>query len=200
MQTPHIENIEMFKTRLQQIRAALHDGRCPKCFTPMREEQVYLSLHALEFGIQCAGMGRVWRTSIPWCPACEQQPQQSGCVHMKMYPSTEELPIVPLRCDFCQLITNNLKDYTAEQFLTARLEDGRELIDEGIWGACVRCAFLIDNELWVDLVKRGVDATLLDHPEIHDTPKNREVMMLKSWEIVRAVFGEKVNNGQNQNR
>jgi len=76
MRTPQrVERVEFEADLLAAIRL------CAKCGAPPKLTLVYLSLHISEFE-SCAGPGRVWEVFLPWCPQCEPEPEQYGCVHM----------------------------------------------------------------------------------------------------------------------
>jgi hypothetical protein len=167
-------------------------GRCPSCHVEMHEKLVYLSLHATEFGVRCAGPGQVVKVTLPWCPGCEDEPEETGCLHRPMFPGTESLPTEPLRCDFC-LATDVLLtcDVRASYYISADVGDGRTLVDEGIWGACSECGLLIQEEKWEELMDRGVLGTLAMHAEIPNNARVRSALKERSRMVMRAVFGER---------
>lgn len=74
MQTPKREKIQEFLAR--------DEATCKQCGKPATGTKlVHLSVHASEFE-QCGGPGKVWNVTIPWCPDCEQEPEERGCIHM----------------------------------------------------------------------------------------------------------------------
>jgi hypothetical protein len=54
---------------------------CRKCGGNVEIVVAYMSLHDLRFGLACAGAGKVVRLAIPFCPRCEAQPAEQGCIH-----------------------------------------------------------------------------------------------------------------------
>ena len=59
---------------------------CPVCRSWIRFVGAYLSIHDARLE-NCAGYGKVLRLVVPYCPQCETQPSDRGCLH--------ELPIGP---------------------------------------------------------------------------------------------------------
>jgi hypothetical protein len=55
---------------------------CTACGTLVLLHDVAFSLHAAEFGDDCAGSGRVERVHVPYCPHCEPIPQGYACIHI----------------------------------------------------------------------------------------------------------------------
>lgn len=60
---------------------------CRSCGAANEHREVYVSLHASEFGI-CAGPGAVLRIMLPYCPKCEREDTRTvfaneirGCIH-----------------------------------------------------------------------------------------------------------------------
>ena len=54
---------------------------CRKCGGNVEIVVAYMSLHDLRFGVACVGSGKVVRLAIPFCPRCEGQPAEQGCIH-----------------------------------------------------------------------------------------------------------------------
>jgi len=54
---------------------------CRKCGGNVEIVVAYMSLHDLRFGVACAGSGKGVRLAIPFCPRCEAQPAEQGCIH-----------------------------------------------------------------------------------------------------------------------
>lgn len=96
MQTPR-------KMTLDELRAAMERYRneeCSqgpgglrrhKCGAVLRAVLVYLSIHDSPFQGTCAGSGRVARILIPYCPYCEEKPDEYGCLHFPTILTTSEL-------------------------------------------------------------------------------------------------------------
>jgi len=82
MKSPHRQDLESFERELLQ---ALKRGRCLLCDRIMQLATVYVSVHATEFGNTCAGQGRCYPYLIPYCPNCELQPKEKGCIHVPMF-------------------------------------------------------------------------------------------------------------------
>ncbi len=59
--------------------------RCRKTGADIMQTTLLVSVHLAEFGDQHAGMGKVVRMPLPYCPACEPEPADPRtCVHVKM--------------------------------------------------------------------------------------------------------------------
>src|SRR5262249_2058395 len=54
---------------------------CNSCSNILEWRKCFISLHASEFP-NCTGPGPVDRVPLPYCPQCEPQPENQGCVHM----------------------------------------------------------------------------------------------------------------------
>jgi len=54
---------------------------CRKCGGNVEIVVAHMSLHDLRFGVACVGSGKVVRLAIPFCPRCEGQPAEQGCIH-----------------------------------------------------------------------------------------------------------------------
>jgi hypothetical protein len=54
---------------------------CRRCGENVEIVVAYMSLHDLRFGVACAESGKVVRLTIPFCPRCEAQPSEQGCIH-----------------------------------------------------------------------------------------------------------------------
>lgn len=57
------------------------DNACPRCGGNLAVVLAYISIHLLEFDF-CAGAGNVVRVPVPYCPVCEDEPEQYGCIHL----------------------------------------------------------------------------------------------------------------------
>jgi hypothetical protein len=61
------------------------DLHCGTCGTAIAEKMAYLSIHSSDvFHELCTGVGRVLRVMIPYCPKCESEPEERGCIHEPM--------------------------------------------------------------------------------------------------------------------
>jgi hypothetical protein len=60
----------------------LADLRCPTCDDTISFASTTLSIHSAEFPT-CAGQGRVWPFSVPYCARCEPKPEPFGCIHLR---------------------------------------------------------------------------------------------------------------------
>jgi hypothetical protein len=57
---------------------------CRVCGTPIRHVQAALSIHNSASG-GCEELEqRVWNTVVPYCPECEEKPEERGCLHFKL--------------------------------------------------------------------------------------------------------------------
>ena len=54
---------------------------CRSCSARIILERVFLSIHDTRFEGSHAGEGLVWNVYIPFCPTCEDRPQD-GCLHL----------------------------------------------------------------------------------------------------------------------
>jgi hypothetical protein len=88
MTTPKRLTVRQFRESLCDFRQQVRLGpagllRHATCGTPLRSKTVYLSIHDSPFpDSPCAGSGRVDRWKIPFCPACEPEPELYGCLHV----------------------------------------------------------------------------------------------------------------------
>jgi hypothetical protein len=172
------------------LAEALASGCCPRCGARFSHKEVYLSRHALEMGVQCAGQGKVWRLAIPWCPRCECEPDTYGCIHEKMFGNSEEFSRSPLRCDFCMRPGAHVAArIVAKNFIKAELPDGRDFVDAGEWAACADCHRLIQERKFAALVEVGLQGTLAMHPDIPRTPANLATIRGKCRAVYAGVFG-----------
>jgi hypothetical protein len=78
MQAPHRMPLTEFVAELSRWAGLMG---CPQCGGRLALAVCYVSWHSVEFGDLCAGAGRCDPLELPYCPACEQQPESSGCVH-----------------------------------------------------------------------------------------------------------------------
>jgi hypothetical protein len=85
MQTPRRLSLKEFAD-LRTAWIAEHcytDGeyqKCKSCHGLMEIAAAYMSIHDPRFP-GCVGSGKVMCLAIPFCPKCEQRPQQTGCIH-----------------------------------------------------------------------------------------------------------------------
>jgi hypothetical protein len=54
---------------------------CRKCGGNLEIVGAHMSLHDPRFADACVGSGKVVRLAIPFCPRCEAQPAEQGCIH-----------------------------------------------------------------------------------------------------------------------
>jgi hypothetical protein len=191
MQTPKLKPLDDFEKDLRTLRE--HGWRCPKCQQPFaRLKLVYLSRHAIEFGVQCVGQGQVVTARLPWCPKCEREPDTYGCVHEPMFAGTRKYIRAPGRCDFCMEPNTQIeKQIRAHSFIEARMPGGERVVDAGIWSACRSCSMLIEAKQFAALVEVGTRGTLKMHPEI--PPQAEPLMRARVRAIYAAVFGPKMD-------
>jgi hypothetical protein len=74
---------EFFDARLKFVQSCATQGEyvlCPKCSQPLEFVSAWLSIHDARFP-ECAGWGKVCRAVIPYCPRCEEKPDDRGCLH-----------------------------------------------------------------------------------------------------------------------
>ena len=86
MQTPQRVTLQEFSAmRMSWIVEHCRDQDgfqvCRKCGGNVEIVVAYMSLHDLRFGVACAGSGKGVRLAIPFCPRCEAQPAEQGCIH-----------------------------------------------------------------------------------------------------------------------
>lgn len=67
--------------REQTYREADQRLRHAACGAPIQFVPAYLSIHSSDIS-GCAGAGRVEIIPIPYCPACEPEPEAHGCIHI----------------------------------------------------------------------------------------------------------------------
>jgi hypothetical protein len=175
MQTPQRELLTDFGARLAHT---LQMNRCPHCEGPFNSKLVHLSLHVMELS-NCDDPAPVLRRELPWCPKCETEPFNTGCVHVEaaimatLKPGIKVLGEDVPRCDFClravdsvdQLKTYEI-DLRDQTEVIAKLSDQLELLDSSGWGACEKCAALIDAKKLSDLVERCVTGFVELYPEL----------------------------------
>jgi hypothetical protein len=57
---------------------------CKACGTAIVHVRAALSIHNSVAG-DCAGPDqRVWTTFVPYCPGCEEKPENQGCLHFTL--------------------------------------------------------------------------------------------------------------------
>ena len=56
---------------------------CKSCSAQILAVETYITLHIKEWD-GCAGPGRVGKAQVPYCPDCEQKPEEFGCVHLPL--------------------------------------------------------------------------------------------------------------------
>lgn len=187
MQTPRVKERDEFESEWNALRAT---GRCPRCrerFT--RSKEVYLSRHAIEFGVRCTGQGAVLRVVLPWCARCEREPATYGCVHEPMFAGTRKRDVKPRRCDFCMEPNVKIeKECRAASFIEQRIPDGAHIVDAGIWAACRSCAALIEAEQYAALIEVAIRGTMMMHPEW--PPQVEPLLRAKVRGLLLAVFGK----------
>lgn len=94
MKTPRKMTLDEFRAALERYRdTETREGpnglrRC-KCGAVLRAVLVYFSIHDSPYKI-CAGSGRVARIPVPYCPYCEAEPDQYGCLHSRSILTTDE--------------------------------------------------------------------------------------------------------------
>ena len=76
---------EIFDGRIAEFQDANtkveDDGLvCGTCGSEIQGMPASISVHDSPVG-GCAGFGEVKVVQIPYCPKCEDEPRQSGCVH-----------------------------------------------------------------------------------------------------------------------
>ena len=86
MQTPQRVTLQEFSAmRMSWIVEHCRDQDgfqvCRKCGGNVEVVGAYMSLHDPGFADACAGSGKVVRLAIPFCPRCEAQPAEQGCIH-----------------------------------------------------------------------------------------------------------------------
>lgn len=196
MKTPELVSLKEFTdARMKWIAEHAEDigdgkQRCRSCKTQIELLPAYVSIHAVEFGVLCAGEGKVLRLAIPFCPRCEVKPSERGCIHEPMNPSSREMPRDPRRCDFCMTPGAPLAaTYRAKTFMTGWMPSGDQLVDAGEWGACPSCAALVKQKNFAALVEVGVAGTLKMHPEIPRTIPNVAAIRHQAKIVYTAVFG-----------
>ncbi|MCL5016512.1 MAG: hypothetical protein M1312_02810 [Patescibacteria group bacterium] len=58
---------------------------CKKTGVQVNQTTLLASVHIAEFGDQHAGVGKVVRIALPYCPICEDEPlSPTTCVHVPM--------------------------------------------------------------------------------------------------------------------
>jgi hypothetical protein len=51
------------------------------CQSPMDWKKVFISIHSQDLP-GCDGNGQVVEMGIPYCPKCEKEPAEEGCIHL----------------------------------------------------------------------------------------------------------------------
>ena len=97
MNTPRNMTLTEYRQAMEQFNQTLQedpDGlRHVPCGTMIRTKTVYVSVHNSPFpDSPCAGSGQCVVVEIPYCPVCESEPDERGCLHSLPQPllSTEE--------------------------------------------------------------------------------------------------------------
>ena len=85
MRTPIRVTLDEFAAeRMDWIKQkCVTDGalqRCKECGVVIEIVPAFISMHDARFET-CAGPGTVMRLAIPYCPKCEDKPENYGCVH-----------------------------------------------------------------------------------------------------------------------
>jgi len=57
---------------------------CTTCGTPILHVRTALSIHSWAHGGCKEQKQRVWNIAIPYCPRCEDKPQERGCLYLSM--------------------------------------------------------------------------------------------------------------------
>lgn len=68
-----------------------HGTFCRTCARPIDTVVAYMTIHDTRFEPECAGSGRVIKMLIPFCPECEERPDERGCVHVRPFGSEARL-------------------------------------------------------------------------------------------------------------
>jgi hypothetical protein len=198
MQTPQRELLTDFEARLF---SALRANCCPRCSGPFSSKPVHLSLHLFELP-NCAGSGASIKRELPWCPKCETEPFDAGCLHVELGVMAMLKPSIGLpgegvtRCDFCLKVVDSvdrLKIYEVELGPETReLADLRKqlrMLSSGAWGACGECAELIDAQKLSDLVERCLTGFMHVYPEL--PPNTAEPLRTRITVTCLLLFGNR---------
>ena len=81
MQTPKLQTFAQYAFALQEQMARSPDGRCQRCHSEIQVRSPVVSLHYLDFA-GCGGVGDVLTLPVFYCPYCEGEPAESGCLHV----------------------------------------------------------------------------------------------------------------------
>jgi hypothetical protein len=57
---------------------------CTVCETPIQHVRAALSIHNSAGGDCEVLEQRVWNTVVPYCPECEEKPEEQGCLHFML--------------------------------------------------------------------------------------------------------------------
>jgi hypothetical protein len=92
LKTPERQSLLQVMNEINRFkRGCVANGdslECGTCGTPISEKLAYLSIHSIDiFPDMCAGAGKVLNAMIPYCPKCEPEPEERGCIHMPMLES-----------------------------------------------------------------------------------------------------------------
>lgn len=86
MQTPR-EKLTQEEFNAEIARWIRTQAICRSCGRALTTATVCVSIHASKFGNICAGSGEVVEMAIPYCPRCEEPPQESTCIHKRLFAS-----------------------------------------------------------------------------------------------------------------
>jgi hypothetical protein len=163
MQTPQGELLAEFEARLGSM---LQTISCPRCNGLFNSKTVQLSLHVFELP-NCVGPGAVIKRELPWCPKCETEPFDVGCLHLELAVMAMLKPSINLpgeditRCDFCLKAVASIDQLKIcevelghETAALAALREQLRMLASGAWGACGECAALIEAKKLTELVER----------------------------------------------
>ncbi len=87
MKTPHFISYKEWRSRVTKFfsrNAFLVSEEdkyyCAHCNSLLRGLHTYISEHDSMWST-CAGSGQVRRILVPYCPNCESEPEEHGCLH-----------------------------------------------------------------------------------------------------------------------